>query len=92
MGGLHQTLQLFGPAIGRLRREGEGPVIAPVPRPRKFGERHQLQDGDAELGQMIEAALHSRKGPVLREGADMQLVDDRLFPRPPAPGAVGPIE
>ena len=90
MGGVDERLQVVRAAIGVGRREGQHAVIAPVPPARESGDRHDLDGGDAEIDQMAELADGRAKGAFRREGADVQLVDDRLLPWAAGPGVVAP--
>ena len=88
--GVHQRLEVLGPAVGRLGGVEEHAVVAPAPAAREVGHRHQLQRGDAEGDQMIEPLGHGRVGAGRGEGADVQLVEHEPLRREPDPGAVGP--
>ena len=90
--GFDQTLQIVGSAVARIGREGEHAVVAPVATPRKIGDRHQLDRGHAEIRQIGQALDRRAKGTSGRESADVQLVDDRLVPRPAGPVAIVPFE
>jgi hypothetical protein len=52
MGCVDEAAQLLGPAIGASGRPPIDAVIAPVPPAREVGDRHQLDRGDAEPGQL----------------------------------------
>src|ERR1019366_10206490 len=73
MSGLHQGFQVFGPAIGRVRREWQYAVVAPVAATGEIRDGHQLDDCNAKRGQMLEPADGGEKGAFRREGADVQL-------------------
>ncbi len=92
MRGRDQRLEVFGPAVARIRRKGQHAVIAPIPRAGEIGERHQLDRGDAEIPQPVELGHRRTIGSRARERAEMQLVNDGFAPRPAAPGFVAPFE
>ena len=89
--GLDQRLQIVGPAIARGGREQLHAVIAPV-----AVARETRAIGISSIAVTPSSTRSSRcaiapaKSPVRGERAEMQLVDDDLFPRPAAPAGVGP--
>ena len=76
--GVDQRLEIFRPAIGAVRREEQHAVVAPVPAAGKIGDRHQLDRGEARLGDMVELVDRGAKRAVARERADMQLEKDSI--------------
>ena len=90
MGRLDECLQVFRPAIGAGRREGQHAVIAPVAVTRERADRHQFDSGDAERCQMIKLGEGSAKRTLGREGTDVEFVDDRLMPGSSSPSHVFP--
>jgi hypothetical protein len=82
--GVDQLLQALRPAVAVLGGEGISAVIAPVPLPGKLRHRHQFHRGHPELRQVVEAGDDRHEGPLLREGPDVQLIDDVLFRRQPS--------
>ena len=89
---LHQRLQGLRPAILSFRRKRLHSVITPIVPAGKFGKRHKLDRGDAEIGQIVELFGDTLIGAGRRKRADMELVDDGIGPRTSAPAAVGPSE
>src|SRR5262249_25748819 len=87
-----QRLQLLGPAIDRIRRVRQHPVVAPVAPAGKVRERHEFDRSDAEVPEVVELGAHAGVGSLRGEGPDVQLVDHRLGPRPSAPALVLPLE
>ena len=85
VGRVDQRLQLLRPPVDRIRREDGDAVVAPVPRPGKVGDRHQLDGGDAQILEVAEPVGDALVRAFRREGADVQLVEDRVLPRPPGP-------
>ena len=75
-----------------MRGEEVDAVVAPSAIAREFGNRHQLDVRDAELGQMVEAIDRRIEGSRRREGANMQLIHDRGIERRGIPAGVGPGE
>jgi len=90
MGGVDEGLQVVRRAIGRVRRIEEHAVIAPSAPAGELRDGHQLDRGDADMAKMRQAADCRLEGPFLREGADMQFIKDRLFPRPALPARLPP--
>jgi hypothetical protein len=87
MGGVDQLLEFVGGAVGVGRGEGKNAVVAPVARSGEGIEGHQLQGGDAEVGQvrqMLDNLLEAA------EQTDMQLVQHRLVPGAAIPLVVAP--
>ncbi len=87
MGPVDQLFQLIRRAQGRLRRVGQHPVVAPVTLAGALRQRHQLNGGDAQLGQAWQVLLYSG---VASQDPHMQLVDHRFMPGSALPGAVAP--
>src|ERR1022692_674009 len=90
MSSLYQGLQVFGPAIGRVRRKWQYAVVAPVAATWEIRHGHQLDGCDAKRDQMLEPADGGAKSAFRREGADVQLINDGLGPRPAGPSSVAP--
>lgn len=82
VGLVDQCAQLFGAAVGVLRRVGQHPVVAPVAFAGELPQRHQFDRADAEFGQARQ--LPSYPG-VAIEQANMHLLDHRFMPRPALP-------
>ncbi len=85
-----ERLHFVGRAVRRVGREWQHPVVAPVAAAGEIGERHQLDRGDAELGQVLQPLGSGDEGAFGGEGADVELVDHGLGPRPAAPAGVAP--
>jgi hypothetical protein len=49
---VHQAAQARRPAVAVLRGVGQDPVVAPVALARELPDRHQLDRGDPEVGQL----------------------------------------
>jgi hypothetical protein len=49
MRGIHQAAEVVGRAIAARRREQGDAIVAPVARPGKVGDRHQLERRDPEV-------------------------------------------
>src|SRR5260221_7826717 len=90
MGGLDQRLEIFGPPIGAVRREGQHAVVAPVALAGEVGKWHQLYRRNAMLAQVAEFRGGAGVSALRRESPDVQLVDHRLLPRPVVPARVLP--
>jgi hypothetical protein len=92
VGSGHQPLEVLGRSIGMLRRERQHTVVAPVAQAGELRHRHQLEDGGAQPGQVVQAPLHPGERALRGEGAHVQFVDHGLRPGPPAPVPVRPAE
>ena len=89
--GFDQALQVLGRAVRRVGREGQHTVVTPATPAREVGQGHQLDSRHAERRQLGQALGRRGEAARLGERADMQLVDDRLVPRPAAPAGVAPV-
>jgi hypothetical protein len=90
MGPVDETLQVLGRAVGRIRSEGQNPVVTPVPLSGEFRQRQQLDRRDAEIAQLLELLLETRIGALRGRRPDMHLVEHRLFPGAALPAVVLP--
>ena len=92
MAGVDQPLQALRPAVAVLRRVGKHPVVAPVPRARELGDRHDLDGRDAQIAEVAQPGDDAVERALGREGADVQLVEDQVLAADALPAAVGPGE
>jgi hypothetical protein len=92
VGGVHQAAQVVGPAVAAGRGERADAVVAPVPPPGEVAQRHQLDGVDPQVGQLGQLLLDAGERAGGAEGADVQLVDDKVLARHVAPAGVGPGE
>jgi hypothetical protein len=86
VGGVDEALEALGAAVGAVRAVGQHAVVAPAAGAGELGDGHDLDRGDAEVGEGVEAVDGGVEGAGLGEGADVELVDHRLLP-----GAAGPV-
>ncbi len=82
--------QILGPAVEMRRREPVHSVVAPASRARELVDRHHLDNGDAERGQLRQPLDRRRPRSFRGEGAGVQLVEHRLFDDRAPPRGVGP--
>ncbi len=75
-----------------VHREPQHPVVAPVVRTVERVHRHQLDEVDAEFGQVVEPADGGVQRALGGEGADVHLVDHAAGQLPTGPGVIGPRE
>src|SRR5690625_3572944 len=80
MSGVDQALQPLRPAIGDMRRIEQHTIIAPAAHAGKLRDGTKLDRGDAKIGEMVEARLHTVECALGRESADMKLVKHGLVP------------
>jgi hypothetical protein len=90
MRGLDEFLQVAGKAVGRVGRERQHAVVAPVAPSGAIRDRHELDRGHAELGEVVEPLAGGVQSARVRERAQVQLVEHRLVPGPPVPLDVVP--
>jgi hypothetical protein len=88
---IDQALEVRGRAVARVRRERQHAVVAPAALAGEVADRHQLERGDAEVGEVVEPVERGGERAARGEGADVQLVHDRLGPRPSRPAVVVPL-
>src|SRR6267142_6470175 len=88
--GVDEHFQICRAAVGILRGKWINTVVTPVSRAGELRDRHKLDRGDAELGEIIE--IGGERGERSRRGetADVKLVDDVIFKRDAAPVLIGP--
>jgi len=67
-------------------------IVTPVVCPGKSGDRQQLDGGHPQFTQVIKPSPNRCKGALRGKGADVQFIEDRLFPGPAPPVAVVPDE
>ncbi len=85
----HQPARAAVDRRGRAQRDA---VVAPVPATGKVGDRHQLDRGDPEIDEALEARDQRLEGALLGRGADVDLVEDEVLERDPRGAGVGPRE
>ena len=81
-----EALQRRRAAVGVVHGVEVDAVVAPAPAPGERGDRHELDDVDAEVDEVVEPADGGVQGALGRERADVQLVEDRAEGVAPAPG------
>ncbi len=73
--------QSVGSAIGRLGCGEVDPVVAPAAGTREFGDRHDLDRGDPERGELGQVGDRAGKCALRAERPDVQLVDHEVMER-----------
>ena len=86
VGTVHQGAQVVGRAVASGRGEEVHAVIAPVAPAGEVGDRHQLDGGDPQPGQLGQPGGGPGECPLGREGPDVQLVDDQVVAGNSLPG------
>ena len=92
VGRIDERFQIVWRAVGALRRVQQYTVVSPTPLARKVGNRHQLDDGHAQLNEMVQPGLNAGKRAFRAERTDMQLVDNCFVPGSAGPVVVSPLE
>src|SRR5204863_9277242 len=83
--GIDKPAEIVGLPIEPGRREKIDAVIAPAKAAGEFSHRHDLNAGDAKHGKSEQLAPRGLPGALWGEGADMQLINNELLARQPAP-------
>ena len=78
VGGVDEPGEPLGAAVARLRAPQERAVVAPAALAGELRDRHDLDDGEAELRERRQVLDGGVERPRLRERPDVQLVDDRV--------------
>ena len=73
---IDEGAEVVGRAVEPGRREQVDAVVAPAEPAGEVVHGHDLDDGDAQIGEVRQLAARRCPGPLGREGADVQLVDD----------------
>jgi hypothetical protein len=76
VGLVHETAEVIGLAVEARGCKEIDAVVSPAEAAGELRDRHQLDAGDAELGQLLQLARRCRPRSLAREGADMHLIDD----------------
>lgn len=84
MGLVYERPQHVGRSVLVGQRERQHAVITPAEAARKRRQRHQLERGDAEIGEVAQVGNGGLEGTRLGERADVHLVED--VPRDPGRG------
>src|SRR5271163_836528 len=92
MGTVDEMAEINRLAVKPAWREEIDAVISPTEPAGELRHRHNLEAGDAELGESRQLARGGFPTSLRSEGADMHLVDDELLARDPVPSVVGPSE
>src|SRR5215831_12104138 len=88
---LNKLLQRVRRTVLRRRGIEKHAVITPIVTAGKRSDRNQLDRGRAELDDMIEMLDSPGEAAAAGESAEMQLVNDNLFPTAAAPAGIAPI-
>ena len=92
MTGVHKALECFGATVVFRYREERHAVVAPATVAGERRDRHDLDVGDSQLGEVAEARDGAVEGALSGEGSDMHLVDDGTGERRSLPTRVAPGE
>ena len=88
--GVDEPHQPVGPAVRFVHRVPEHAVVTPAVRAAERVDRHQLDEVDAEIDQVVQLLDRRVERAARRERADVQLVDDPALDRAACPVVVGP--
>ncbi len=75
--GVYEGFEIIRRAVGGMRCEEADAVVAPAAAAGKLGNRHELDVGNTEVCEVVQSVDGGEEGAFLREGADVQFVDDR---------------
>src|SRR5438270_4621777 len=88
---IYKTLERLGIPIHMRGRVETHPVVPPISCSRKFGHRHHLDHGHAQLLKFLKLLCRRSEGSLPSKGSDMQLIDDLACHRDPQPILVMPL-
>ncbi len=88
--GVDEPDQAVGAAVGFVHAVPQHAVVPPAAGAGERVDRHQLDEVDSEIDQVVQLFDGGVQRAGAGEGADVQLVDHRAFDRPAGPIAVGP--
>src|SRR5690625_2043119 len=91
VGGVDEGLEGVGSAVGFVHRRPQDPVVAPSVGAVEGVERHELDVGDAEVGQVGKVLDRGGQCALGGEGAHVEFVDDTAGQGASGPGSVGPL-
>ena len=89
---IHESLERVGIPIDMRRRKEINAVVAPVPPSRKFRERHELDECDADTREFFELPRSRVQCPFGRKCADMQFIHHLARHHHAAPSRIPPPE
>jgi hypothetical protein len=87
---IHEPPRVVGRSVEARGREEVDAVVAPAELPGEIADRHDLDDGDPDLGQVAQFAARGLPRPLGGEGAHVHLVDHLPADTPALPPRVGP--
>src|SRR5215472_18026438 len=87
-----KTAEINGSTVKVGWREQTDAIVSPAEPTRKIRDWHQLDAGNAELGESRKLARGSTPAAFPSECAYVHFVDDEVLPRDAAPGPVGPSD
>jgi hypothetical protein len=88
--GVDEPDQAVRAAVRFVHAVPQHAVVSPAVGSGERVDRHQLDEVDPEIDQIVQLFDRGVEGPLAGEGSDVQLVDHRAFHRPAGPVAVGP--
>ena len=86
--GVDKRVEILRRAVRRVRGIQQHPVVPPAAGTAKLGDGHDFKLGNPQLRQIRQLVDRRPEGALRGKRADVQFVNDRLFPRPPCPVAV----
>ena len=89
---IDEAAEVVGPAVKPGRREQVDAVVTPAETAGEVGHRHHFQHRHAEVGQFLQFTGGRFVSPLLRERADVHLIDHLTLQAGAAPVLVGPGE
>src|ERR1022692_2842614 len=89
---LNELFQIFRPAVITVGSKRQDSVVTPISSARKVRKGHQFENGDAEIGQVVELVGDGGEGAFRRKGSHVQFVNHSFFPRAATPVLILPVE
>ncbi len=90
--GVDEPLEAVRAAVGLVHSAPQDTVVTPALDAVEAVDRHDLDERDAEIHQVVELLDRRVERAGLGERADVQLVDHSARQRPARPALVGPLE
>ncbi len=90
VGGIDKGFQLIRRTVGTVRGIQQYAVVTPATVTSGLGDRHQLNHGNAERGQVRQFVGGRAEGALRGKGPDMKLINNALFPGAALPVGIAP--
>jgi hypothetical protein len=89
---IDQSPEIVGVAVCPRRGKEAHAVVSPISCAGKIGDRHDLNDCDADIAKQLEFPRRGRERSLGRECANVQFVQNPITRRAATPPIIGPGE